>query len=382
MRQETWDNIRDASRKFCSQSTAHQEAFSSIRSWIISSHMFSQITLMDNTVLYRLGWDDYRPLYGEQFVQTLNESLRATLTQNGGETNQRTEALKRLKELAQMCKQGAEDLETFTKVLQQHPFHQHDDTDALAIDKIVQLLKSDTENYVKGWRLTKYNKDGLKQERYLILTDVCYYTVKFDVTKKVHDTKHTKRHPLNDLNSIDIGTFQNTTQPVLYVVANEHVPSVQRTDSQLRMSPNTPPSPNNLQVPNIGSPRERPITSRSRAASMVGTPGGFYANIFVWERTGSNADTMTPTDLKRAEFTLKEIAYALFGVSNYTTRGRPPNLCENQSFQKVSVKIFFTKCFSQSKTLVHSCTIDSNLGTINNTLCLKNTKQTTRSTTT
>jgi hypothetical protein len=184
------------------------------------------------------------------------------------------------------------------------------------------------ENYIKGWRLTKYNKDGLKQERYLILTDTCYYTVKYDITKKIHDTKHTKRHPLNDLNSIDLGTFQNTNQPVLYVVANERVSHVKREEKDLQNLQRFSSSPN---VETMGGS----LTQRARSSSMVGLHGGFYANIFVWERSNGNLDTMTSTDIKRAEFTLKEIAFSLYGASNYSTRGLPPNLQEKQSFQKV-----------------------------------------------
>lgn len=61
------------------------------------------------------------------------------------------------------------------------------------------------ELFIKGWPIIKYNKNGLKQERILLLTDKSYYTVAFDYNSRKVDYGHCKHHSLEDFFLCDIG---------------------------------------------------------------------------------------------------------------------------------------------------------------------------------
>ncbi|KAF0979465.1 hypothetical protein FDP41_001808 [Naegleria fowleri] len=64
---------------------------------------------------------------------------------------------------------------------------------------------SNEELFIKGWRIAKMNKDGMLQERVLLLTNCSFYTVCFDPKSKKIDYKHTKHHNIEDYFLIDIG---------------------------------------------------------------------------------------------------------------------------------------------------------------------------------
>ncbi|EFC39856.1 predicted protein [Naegleria gruberi] len=64
---------------------------------------------------------------------------------------------------------------------------------------------SDEELFIKGWRILKMNKDGMLQERILLLTNTSYYTVCFDPKSKKIDYKHTKHHNIEDYFLCDVG---------------------------------------------------------------------------------------------------------------------------------------------------------------------------------
>ena len=64
---------------------------------------------------------------------------------------------------------------------------------------------SPDELFLKGWRIVKLNKDGMAQERILLLTNSSYYTVSFDPKAKKIDFKHTKHHNLEDYFLCDVG---------------------------------------------------------------------------------------------------------------------------------------------------------------------------------
>ncbi|KAL9642972.1 hypothetical protein ABK040_010664 [Willaertia magna] len=61
------------------------------------------------------------------------------------------------------------------------------------------------ELFIKGWKIAKLNKDGLLQERILLLTNKSYYTVCFDPKSKKIDFKHCKHHNLADYFLCDVG---------------------------------------------------------------------------------------------------------------------------------------------------------------------------------
>eukprot|EP01080_Neovahlkampfia_damariscottae_P003907 gene3907-7120_t len=77
---------------------------------------------------------------------------------------------------------------------------------AIAVCK-KEVLDSN-EMFLKGWKIVKLNSKGLKQERLLILTNWNYYTICYDYKKKKIDYSHTKMHPLEEIDSIDIGLLK------------------------------------------------------------------------------------------------------------------------------------------------------------------------------
>jgi hypothetical protein len=81
---------------------------------------------------------------------------------------------------------------------------------AIAVAK-KEVLDPD-EMFLKGWKVVKLNSKGLKQERLLILTNWNYYTICYDYKKKKVDYSHTKMHPLEEIDSVDIGLLKSKNE--------------------------------------------------------------------------------------------------------------------------------------------------------------------------
>lgn len=65
------------------------------------------------------------------------------------------------------------------------------------------------ELFLKAWPIIKLNKNGLKQERILVLTDIGYYTVNYDYSTKKIDFNHVKYHTFSDFYLIDVGPLRS-----------------------------------------------------------------------------------------------------------------------------------------------------------------------------
>jgi hypothetical protein len=99
------------------------------------------------------------------------------------------------------------------------------------------------ELFLKGWKVVKFNKDGLKQERLLLLTHRSYYTVNYDYALRKIDYKHCKQHSLEDYYLIDVGrlreskdddpTFDFMRPWALNLVTNEKAHNKDRKEADL-----------------------------------------------------------------------------------------------------------------------------------------------------
>ncbi|EFC37413.1 predicted protein [Naegleria gruberi] len=65
------------------------------------------------------------------------------------------------------------------------------------------------EEIIKGWHVIKVNKHQINQDRYLILTDKAYWTLKYDA-KTGFDPKHFKRHDICNFYFTEQGDIENT----------------------------------------------------------------------------------------------------------------------------------------------------------------------------
>jgi len=61
------------------------------------------------------------------------------------------------------------------------------------------------ELFLKAWNAVKFNRKGMHQDRLLILTNVNMYTVAIDPKSKKIDYSHCKIHPLDAVDSVDVG---------------------------------------------------------------------------------------------------------------------------------------------------------------------------------
>jgi hypothetical protein len=116
---------------------------------------------------------------------------------------------------------------------------------AIAVAK-KEVLDPD-EMFLKGWKIVKLNSKGftfqilnqsqvnlsnfkpikgLKQERLLILTNWNYYTICYDYKKKKVDYSHTKMHPLEDIDSVDIGLLKSKNEKDQTISVDDRVYSL------------------------------------------------------------------------------------------------------------------------------------------------------------
>jgi hypothetical protein len=154
LRTSTWSNMKNSITKFCDQSPIHANVFkSNVDALMISVDRHSKLSIMEHTLHYKVGYDDFEALPIDQFVHALNEALKPSISQHQIQENynnpqkmretksNRSQNMQHLKQLADECSKGHSELMTMTKFMREQPFHQHDDMDILAIDRIVQLLK-------------------------------------------------------------------------------------------------------------------------------------------------------------------------------------------------------------------------------------------------
>eukprot|EP00761_Pharyngomonas_kirbyi_P009649 gb/GECH01009666.1/.p1 GENE.gb/GECH01009666.1/~~gb/GECH01009666.1/.p1 ORF type:complete len:924 (+),score=190.26 gb/GECH01009666.1/:1-2772(+) len=83
-----------------------------------------------------------------------------------------------------------------------------------AIEKIKQEIL-DTEHAeicIKAWKVIKLNKNGMRQERFLVLTNWAYYTIAYDFGSNKVDQDHCKMHDLDRLYLVDIGYLKKTSK--------------------------------------------------------------------------------------------------------------------------------------------------------------------------
>lgn len=90
------------------------------------------------------------------------------------------------------------------------------DAESIVIEQCLQVLNrlkmmKSKERFVKAWVITKVNKRGLNQERYLVLTDRKFFTLKNDPERNTIDTKHVKFHDLSKFVMVDVGRFRQTS---------------------------------------------------------------------------------------------------------------------------------------------------------------------------
>jgi hypothetical protein len=81
-----------------------------------------------------------------------------------------------------------------------------------SIKHMKKLVTKINEDLIKVYRGIKINSTGLKQERFLLITDQCLHTVKYDVSKNDIDRKHCHSINLADIQAIDLGTFDKHTE--------------------------------------------------------------------------------------------------------------------------------------------------------------------------
>lgn len=65
------------------------------------------------------------------------------------------------------------------------------------------------EEIIKGWHVIKVNKHQISQDRYLVLTDKAYWTLKYDA-KTGFDAKHFKRHDICNFYFTEQGDIEAT----------------------------------------------------------------------------------------------------------------------------------------------------------------------------
>lgn len=169
---------------------------------------------------------------------------------------------------------------------------------------MLKKLKIYDEEYIKGWKITKINKNNLKrkkiiisfnsclEDRFFILTDKNYYTIRFDFKRDVIDKKHTKGHPLHQIFLLESGIFVHTGEPVVCIYTSEK--TANRRRKSFRYLPNKDTQ--------AQKDRVRPNTD------------GCYVSQFV-----SPQEIKDPKEKRRF---LAEFMYTVYGVVNYSL-GQP-----------------------------------------------------------
>ncbi|KAL0483322.1 hypothetical protein AKO1_014655 [Acrasis kona] len=319
--QEAWDDLRSIINEYCNKSLIHHMAFNNIvKKVVVKLDKEFKVIIHDSELDYHIAHDSiFRSSMLESFTKELDDHFKPVMDQlemqmqnlDGTDTNRtdspttpntpsnsRTTATQQLKKYASDC---AADWDRFVQFVQIKPFHVNDPQDVNAIAHILHLLKLFPETFVKGWRLTKYNKEGLKQERYLMLTRYCYYTVKYDAAKKSFDPKHTKRCSL-EIKSIEMGTFHDGSKPVLCITVPNVSATLNATSATTTRSHSTVMSATSPDGMKGGA-----IYPKSNSLVHVPNNGGTcLASMFVWENEN---------DAKKAENVLFEIAICMHGVA-------------------------------------------------------------------
>jgi hypothetical protein len=113
------------------------------------------------------------------------------------------------------------DLSTLFRLLSSQNSYWHPSTDKekelinicnTEVKKIIKARDKGEEKFVKTWITNKLNKNGMKQERVLVLTESKFYTCKIvqdKVEKKITlDGKHVKGYSLKKVVVIDVARFK------------------------------------------------------------------------------------------------------------------------------------------------------------------------------
>lgn len=243
LKRNMWDNLRTSIGTYCDQSTHHSQALlQAVRRIVVQFAEISSVlyepskekssvhALNDGTLYYNVGFDEMNSIPVKDFVAQLNnlfmsniKKFKRTSTLNPKDTesmisvprpdvlsNALQNPIEVLEKLAREAVNGPLQLQAVINLVNNEPYNKLPASDEEAIAKMKQQVLLFEEKFIKAYKVIKINKDGLKQERFLLLTDKSYYTVKYDYTKKDHDKKHSKRYHLRDLFVIDVGHFEKT----------------------------------------------------------------------------------------------------------------------------------------------------------------------------
>lgn len=245
LKQNMWDNLRKSIGTYCDQSIHHSQALLQAVKRIVvqfaaissvqyepasKEHTSSAHSLNDGTLYYNVGFDSMSSMPVDEFVSHLNDLFMAMIkmfkrqsTMSPKDTESmisvpRSDVLSNalenpiqvLEKLARDAVNGPLQLQAVINLVSNEPYDRLSEHDSEAVERIKQQVLLFEEKFIKAYKVIKINKDGLKQERFLILTDKSYYTVKYDFAKKEHDKKHSKRYNLRDLFVIDVGLFEKT----------------------------------------------------------------------------------------------------------------------------------------------------------------------------
>jgi len=234
-----------------------------------------------------------------------------------------------LKEQCREAHKGPLYLQTVVSLIQSKYFTKYSKKDEEAIEGCFKKIKTIEENYIKGYKTTKINKEGYKQQRFLIVTDKFYHTVKYDFSKKEVDLKHTKSHDLTNLFVIDIGTFDKTSSPCLVIFTKE---KSSKKKSTLKSKKTMLKSGSDIDIGNHLSEQERvqgrPSTDNCYSNIFCGlddtlslsatTPGGASSSFSETMRAGSvGGDSgMSPHSDEANKVMLEEIAWTIFAAAS------------------------------------------------------------------
>lgn len=95
--------------------------------------------------------------------------------------------------------------------------------DEEAVPHLIKEILGEDEILLKAWRLVKFNKNALLQERLLFLSNSHYYTVDFDPVTKKMNWAHCKGHALAQFFLCDIGYLTDGKKKVRDIEADKRV---------------------------------------------------------------------------------------------------------------------------------------------------------------
>jgi len=341
MKRNMWDNLRKSIYTFCDQSAHHSQALLfAVRTIVVqfaeNSHIKyvppqqSNPKAQGGILYYNVGYDEMNSMPVQEFVEQLNALFdnaikkfrrNSVLAPQDAEfllsnpkpsvlADAQKNPIQVLQTFAKEAIMGPQQLMALSKLISNAPYHKLNPNDATAVQTISKHLLPFEERLIKGYKVIRLDEDGYKQERFLLITDKSFYTVKYDMNRKDYDKRSVNCINLKELYVIDVGHFEKYIDKV-------YVNVFTRQHFSRKRSAAVAPSKKAIALNSPGDTTEpkrvRPFTNN--CMSNLFTPP--YAEEAEWSALQQKSDKQKE-NMEKSKLLMQEIAWVLYAAAtNY-----------------------------------------------------------------